>query len=214
MALAPVRTLGLCALLSLVAVHVSAQVEPEWRPHVLVVDSLDEVKTWMAQPAAQRGADAGRLRDIPTGLRVHLPIVVTNLPSLAGRGLQLDADLEFLGPKGQVLWTRKSCCTAVARDTPQGHSVALDPVPNVQFEPNDTAGTYSVRVVVNDGQRTATTVETFRFGDMKRDPGAKPGPLRLEMDQPKKNPGVDRDVRECLDLPTPAEVIKCTERKK
>jgi hypothetical protein len=210
------KTLALtfCALLSLLSGPVAAQVEPEWRPHVLLVDSLDDVKTWIGQPAAQRGGDAGRLRDIPTGLRVHLPIVVTNLPSLAGRGLNFDADVEFLGPQGQVLWSKKSCCSKVVRDTPQGYAVALEPVPNVQFEPNDTAGTYSVRVVVNDGQRTATTVETFRFGHAKREPGAKPGGFRLEMDAPKKNPGVDRDVRNCLDLPTPAEVIKCTERKK
>jgi hypothetical protein len=202
-----------CTLISLAAFPLSAQVEPEWRPHILIVDSLDDVKPWIAQPAAQRGADAGRLREIPTGMRVHFPIVVTNLPSLADRGLHLDADIEFLGPKGQLLWSAKSCCKTAVRNTPQGHSVSLEPVPNVQFEPNDTPGTYSVRVAVNDGQRTASTTETFRFGETKRDAGAKGGGMRLEMDVPKKNPGVDRDVRDCLALPTPAEVIKCTERK-
>jgi hypothetical protein len=202
-----------CALISLVAMPVVAQVEPDWRPQVLIVDSVDDVKTWIDKPASQRG-DTGRLREVPTGMKVHLPIVVTNLPSVAGGALHLDADIEFLGPQGQVLWTRKSCCQRVVRDTPQGHAVALEPVPNVQFEPNDTSGTYSVRVVVNDGQRTATTVETFHFGEGKADPGAKPGGIRLQMDVPKKNPGVDRDVRDCLELPTPSEVIKCTERKK
>jgi hypothetical protein len=202
------------ALISFVALPLFAQVEPDWRPHVLVVDSLDDVKPWIDRPASQRGGDAGRLREIPAGMKVHLPIVVANLPSLANRGLHLEADIEFLGPKGQVLWSRKSCCKKVVRDTPQGHAVALEPAPNVQFEPNDTAGTYSVRVVVNDGQRTATAVESFRFGDSKRDPGAKPGDIRLQMDAPKKNPGADRDVRDCLELPTPGEVIKCTERKK
>lgn len=202
------------AMLSLVALPLLAQVEPEWRPHVLIVDSLDDVKPWLDKPAVQRGGDAARLREIPTGMKVHLPIVVTNLPSLAGRGMHLDADIEFLGPQGQVLWSRKSCCKTIVRDTSQGHAVSLEPVPNVQFEPNDTPGAYSVRAVVNDGQRTATTVETFRFGEGKRDPGAKPGGIRLQMDLPKKNPGVDRDVRDCLELPTPGEVIKCTERKK
>jgi hypothetical protein len=202
-----------CALISIAVPPAYAQVEPEWRPNVLIVDSVDDVKTWIDKPASQRG-DTGRLREVPTGMKVHLPIVVTHLPPLAERGLHLDADIEFLGPQGQVLWTRKSCCQKVVRDTAQGHAVALEPVPNVQFEPNDTSGTYSVRVVVNDGQRTATTVETFRFGQGKPDPGAKPGGMRLQMDVPKKNPGVDRDVRDCLELPTPSEVIKCTERKK
>jgi hypothetical protein len=84
----------------------------------------------------------------------------------------------------------------------------------VQFEPNDTPGTYTVRAVVSDGQRSARTEETFRFGEPKRDAGATPGAPRLQMDVPKRNPGVDRDVRDCLGLPTPAEVIKCSERKK
>jgi hypothetical protein len=201
------------ALACLVALPVSAQNAPEWRPHVLIVDSLDDVKPWIDKPAAQRGGDTGRLREIPTGMKVHLPIVVTALPSLAGRGLNLEADIEFLGPQGQVLWTKKSCCRKVVRDTPQGHAIALEPAPMVQFEPNDTPGTYSIRAVVNDGQRTATTVETFRFGESKSDPGAK-GDIRLQMDAPRKNPGVDRDVRDCLALPTPNEVIRCTERKK
>lgn len=211
----PMKTLDVtvCALISLVALPVFAQVEPDWRPHVLIVDSLDDVTAWIGRPASQRG-DTGRLREVPAGMKVHLPVVVTHLPSLAGRGLHLDADIEFLGPQGQVLWSRKSCCRKIVRDTPQGQAVALEPVPNVQFEPNDTSGTYSVRVVVNDGQRSATTVETFRFGEGKRDPGAKPGGIRLRMDPPKKNPGVDRDVRDCLELPTPSEVIKCTERRK
>jgi hypothetical protein len=202
-----------CALISFVGWPVFAQLEPDWRPHVLIVDSVDDATTWIGKPASQRG-DTGRLREVPTGMKVHFPIVVTNLPSLTDRGLNLDADIEFLGPLGQVLWTKKSCCQRVVRDTPQGHAVALEPVPNVQFEPNDTSGTYSVRVVVNDGQRSATTVETFRFGEGKPDPAAKPGGMRLQMDVPKKNPGVDRDVRDCLELPTPSEVIKCTERNK
>lgn len=207
----PSLLLGL--LISLSASSLFAQGEPEWRPQVLIVDSMDDVKPWIDRPAAQRAGDAGRMRQVPTGLRVHFPIVVTNLPSLAGRGLHLEADIEFLGPQGQVLWARKGCCRKIVRDTPQGHAVALEPAANVQFEPNDTAGSYSVRVVVNDGQRTATTVETFRFGDARRDP-PQPGGPRLDMNVPKKNPGVDRDVRDCLALPTPSEVIRCAERKK
>lgn len=206
-------TLGVCLLVAFFASSVFAQTEPEWRPQVLIVDSLDDVKPWIDQPATRRAGDAGRMRQVPTGLRVHFPIVVTNLPSLAGRGLVLEADIEFLGPQGQMLWSRKGCCRKTVRDTPQGHAVALEPAANVQFEPNDTAGRYSVRVVVNDGQRTASAVESFRFGDARRDP-AQPGGLRLDMNVPKKNPGVDRDVRDCLALPTPSEVIKCSGRKK
>jgi hypothetical protein len=36
---------------------------------------------------------------------------------------------------------------------------------------------------------------------------------RLQMDTPERNPGKDRDLRHCLDLPTPKEVIRCSEGK-
>lgn len=201
----------LFALVSVAATPCLAQAA--WQPHVLVVDAVEDVKAWIEKPSVQRGGDAGRLRDIPAGMKVHLPVVITQLPLAPAGPLQFDADVEFLGPQGQLLWSRKSCCKAVVRETPQGRAIALDPIPNVQFEPNDTAGTYSVRVVVNDGQRSATATESFRFGEGRPDPAAKGDGLRLRMDVPKKNPGVDRDVRDCLALPSQSEVIKCSEKK-
>jgi hypothetical protein len=184
----------------------------QWQPHVLVVDSLDDVQSWLDAPVAQR-AGGGAMREIPAGLKVHFPIVVTSLPALAGKGMHFEADIELLGPKGQTLWTHKACCRKIVRGGEAGASVVLEPAAMVQFEPNDTAGTYSIRATVNDGQRTAVTVETLRFGASDARDASKPPSLRLNMDPPKKNPGADRDVRDCLSLPTPNEVIKCTERK-
>jgi hypothetical protein len=44
--------------------------------------------------------------------------------------------------------------------------------------------------------------------------GVKSAGPRLRMaDAPAKNPGKDRDMRHCLDLPTPKEVIRCSEGK-
>ena len=44
--------------------------------------------------------------------------------------------------------------------------------------------------------------------------GVKPAGPRLQMaDHPGSNPGKDRDLRHCLDLPTPKEVIRCSEQK-
>jgi hypothetical protein len=205
--------LALSLLLSMAA-PASAQTQSDWRAQVLIVASLDDVQKWIDNPLAHLGADSARLREIPTGMKVHFPIVVTGLPSAAAPGMQFVADIDFLGPQGQVLWSKKSCCTKSVREPPQGQAVSLDPVPGVQFEPNDTAGTYSIRAVVSDGQRSATVVESFRFGEARPAPGPKPEGLRLQMGEPpKKNPGVDRDVRDCLELPTAGEVIKCTERK-
>jgi hypothetical protein len=39
------------------------------------------------------------------------------------------------------------------------------------------------------------------------------GPRLRMADAPAKNPGKDRDMRHCLDLPTPKEVIRCSEGK-
>jgi hypothetical protein len=204
---------ALCALLAFGILPASAQVSPAWRPHVLILGSIEDLPSWIASPASQRG-DTGRLREVPTGLKVQLPIVVTDLPPLAEPGLSFDADIEFLGPQGQVLWTRKSCCRKVVRGTPPGRAISLEPVASVQFEPNDTPGIYSVRVTVTDGERTATAVETFRFGEAPGEAGAKRGAINLQMNVPKKNPGVERDVRDCLALAPPSEVIKCSERRK
>jgi hypothetical protein len=39
------------------------------------------------------------------------------------------------------------------------------------------------------------------------------GPRLHMADTPERNPGKDRDLRHCLDLPTPKEVIRCSEGK-
>lgn len=39
------------------------------------------------------------------------------------------------------------------------------------------------------------------------------GPHLRMAGAPAKNPGKDRDMRHCLDLPTPKEVIRCSEGK-
>ena len=39
------------------------------------------------------------------------------------------------------------------------------------------------------------------------------GPRLRMADAPARNPGKDRDLRHCLDLPTPKEVIRCSEGK-
>ena len=44
--------------------------------------------------------------------------------------------------------------------------------------------------------------------------GVKSGGPRLNMGEaPEHNPGKDRDMRHCLDMPTPKEVIRCSEGK-
>jgi len=187
----------------------SAQV-PQWQPHVLILGSMDELPAWVSKDGAER-AGAGRLRIVPAGQKIYFPIAVSGVAPSAE--MRLTADLEFLGPKGQVLWSRKACCEATVGGNAAPEVVALGGVADVMFEPGDTAGNYTVRAIVSDGRRTATATETFRYGTDGAPAAPYTGP-RLQMDAPKKNPGADRDVRDCLELPSSAEIIKCTERAK
>ncbi len=61
-----------------------------------------------------------------------------------------------------------------------------------------------------DGKPSAASEMPAPAGEDSKAPAKAP---RLNMDVPKKNPGKDRDVRNCLDLPTNPEIIKCAQKK-
>jgi hypothetical protein len=71
-----------------------------------------------------------------------------------------------------------------------------------------------VRVSVTDGTQAWTASEVLPYG-----PGDMPGlheaapKLRQNLPPAAAEPGGPGDKRDCLGLPTPAEVIKCSERK-
>src|SRR5258706_3216297 len=132
----------------------SAQV-PQWQPHVLILGSMDELPAWLGKSEAER-ADAGRLRLVPAGQKIYFPVAVSGIAPGFDSGARITGDLEFLGPKGQVLWSRKACCEATIGASPPPEAVALGGVADVMFEPGDTAGNYTVRAIVSDGRRSAT----------------------------------------------------------
>ena len=71
-----------------------------------------------------------------------------------------------------------------------------------------------VRVSVTDGKQTWTTTETLPYGEADAPGSANEIPrLRMNVPPAQLEPGGPGDKRDCLSLPTPSEVIKCSERK-
>jgi hypothetical protein len=186
---------------------------------VVAVDSVDDFRSWLGKPvdaarAASASAYPGRLSQLPFGRKTQLPILVTGLPSPAPRAMQLVADVEILGTDARSLGTSPRCCQAtVAKGSNEG-AVLLTSYVNVEPESNHRKGSYTVRVSVTDGTQTWTASEVLPYGEGDG-PGYTNEAPRLRMNvPPRQGEGAPGDKRDCLSLPTPAEVIKCSERKK
>jgi len=201
------------------------------RAQVVAVESLADFERWAEQKPAPQGDYPRSLREIPVGKPVHFPIVVSGLqPGPAD--LDLVADIEFFAPSGKSLGILQKCCRFFAPAGAEVHTAVLGNAATLVFGENDMKGIYSARVSVTDGPRSADARQDFRFAGppVAATPPAGPAPAarapapaepssaaeapKLRMGTPPaKNPGRDADKRDCLSLPTPAEIIKCAERK-
>ena len=186
---------------------------------VVAVESVDDFKSWLGKPvnqarAASPAAYPGRLTQLPFGRKTELPIVVTGLPSPAPQEMRLVADVEILGTDGRSLGTSAGCCQAtIARGSTEG-AVLLTSWANVEPEAGHRKGSYTVRVSVTDGAQRWTASEVLPYGESEG-PGSHEAPrLRMNVPPAQTEGGGPGDKRDCLSLPTPAEVIKCSERKK
>ena len=196
--------------------------QPPLRIHLLVVESADDFQDWLRKAAAENGGTPAAfppsLKEVAEGRKVHFPIVVSGLRPAEGADAELVADVEFLGPDGVAIVMAKQCCRFTIANQPGLRTAMLGPTMNTQLASTDKPGTYTVRATVTSGPDVLIASETFRYlgGTAPAGAAAVPAPApRLNMGpQPAKNPGNDSDKRDCLALPTPTEVIKCTERKK
>ena len=186
---------------------------------VVPVESVDDFKRWLGKPvdparAASAASYPGRLADVPFGRKTHLPILVTGLPPLA-QETQLVADVEILGTDGRSLGTSPRCCHATIRRASKESAVLLDSTVIVEPEAGHRRGNYTVRVSLTDGSQVWTASETLPYGGSEVPGIAHEAPkLRMNVPPAQAEPGGPGDKRDCLALPTPAEVIKCSERKK
>lgn len=184
---------------------------------VIAVESLDDFKRWLGKPVdAGRAASAaypGRLTLLPVGQKTQLPILVTGLPSPAPLEMRLVADVEIFGTDGRSLGISTKCCEATVARGSMENAVLLTSA--VVVEPDGQKGTYTVRVSVTDGMQTWKASEVLPYGVTDMPGSANEAPkLRMNVPPAQAEPGGPGDKRNCLSLPTPAEVIKCSEKKK
>ena len=185
---------------------------------VVAVESTDDFKAWLGKPidparAASPSAYPGRVSPIPFGARTQLPILITGLPSPAQQDIQLVADVEILGTDGRSLGTSPRCCQATIARGSTERAVLLPSTVVIEPESGNRRGNYTVRVSVTDGMQTWTASEVLPYGGTDV-PGSHEAPrLRMNVPPAQAEPGGPGDKRDCLSLPTPTEVIKCSEKK-
>lgn len=187
---------------------------------VVPVDSVEGFRAWLGKPAHPARAAAaasypGRLVQLPFGTRTPLPIVVSGLPTPAPQSSELVASVEIVGTDGKPLGTSPRCCKARIPRGSTESAVLLDSTVSVEPESGRPQGSYTVRVAVTDGTRSWATSEVLPYGGGAEVPGSHEAAPRLRMNVPPSQsaPGGPGDKRDCLGLPTPAEVIKCSESK-
>jgi hypothetical protein len=187
---------------------------------VIAVESTDDLKSWLGKPidparAASAATYPGRLSQLPFGAKTQLPIVVSGLPSPAPEEMRLVADVEILGTDGRSLGTSPKCCEATIAKGSNARAVLLPSSVVVEPEKGRRNGSYTVRVSVTDGTQTWTASEVLPYGETNVPGSANEAPrLRMNVPPAQAEPGGPGDKRDCLSLPTPAEVIKCSEKKK
>jgi hypothetical protein len=185
---------------------------------VLIVESVEDFQRWLQQEPAPQGPYPPRLKEVPASKKIHFPILVRGLRPPDQGVLTLVADVEFFGPDGKSLFAAPKCCRFKITNRPDIRTAMLGGTPYFELDPGNPQGPYTVRVSVTDGSQQAATSETFLFaagGSAVPEPApATTAAPRLRMGTPPaKNPGRDVDKRDCLALPTPAEIIKCTGEK-
>lgn len=185
---------------------------------VVPVESVDDFKRWLGTPvdAARAQSPAtypGRLSQLPFGRKTQLPIVITGLPTPAPHRTRLLADVEIFGTDGKSLGISPRCCEAIVAKGSKESGVLLNSTVIVEPEAGHRKGHYTVRVSVTDGAQTWTASEVLPYGEPDAPGSAKEVP-RLNMNVPpsQSEPGGPNDKRDCLSLPTPSEVIRCSEK--
>jgi hypothetical protein len=185
---------------------------------VLAIESVDDLQSWLGKPLdpvrAASAAYPGRLGQLPSGRKTQLPILVTGLPTPAPQEARFVADVEILGTDGRSLGSSPGCCQGtIAKGSREGAALLLPAVVVAPDAANRT-GKYTVRVSVTDGTQTWTTSTVLPYGETDMPGSANEAPrLRMNVPPAQLEGGGPGDKRDCLGLPTPAEVIKCSERK-
>ena len=177
--------------------------------HVIAVDSMDGLVRWLETKPAPRGMYP-RVTELVVGKKVYLPIFVTGIDPSSHEPIELVGSIEIAPPRGDTVGQR-NCCRFTAKDRAGLRMALLSNPATIELDANDPKGVYTVRVSVTDGQQTFTAAEQLRYGVMATKANAPPP--RPAAAPVEKGSSSVADRRNCLDLPTPQEVIRCSEGK-
>jgi hypothetical protein len=131
------------------AAEMAGKKEAEFHANILIVDSKSVIEKWVLLPAAER-AKSGRFHQVPTGKKFFFPFVVTDYPYPATEKTDLSAHIRVLSPAGRVLLDQPAYSQTVTADPRSPHTIVLNPVMDITFDPKDTPGVYTFRLTVVD----------------------------------------------------------------
>lgn len=181
--------------------------------NILIVESHEAIANWALNPG---GGDTGRMRKVPLGQKVYVPVVVTGIDTANLGPSGISADFEFVAPDGKVLHTAKKCCAAKQRGDPRTPGlVVLNPVLDYESETGDPLGTYELRATVTYGAQTASASEKFEVVARADATATSPANSAVqETSRPAlKRPSISHiDARRCLDSAENIAVMRCAEK--
>jgi len=184
--------------------------------HVTAVESMDDFMKWLQTKPAPKGVYP-TIHEVVMGKKYYLPIFVTGIDPASGARMELVGDMEIVPPSGQPQ-ALKRCCRFTVPERSGFRFAMLSNAIEFSLDPGDPKGVYTFKASVTDGKQTFTAAEQLRYGVPAPSRNADtPADATSAPVAPKRAPTPNRysgaDKRNCLDLPTPADVIKCTEGK-
>lgn len=128
--------------------------EGNFKANILITDSQDAIEKWVLLPETKR-ADAGRIRQVTTGIKYYLPFVVTNYQWPASERMTLTAHVVLISPHGKTQYECPEFSRTIFADPRSPSVIVLNPVMNYTFDSSDLPGTYTIRVTVKDHVHSA-----------------------------------------------------------
>jgi len=135
-----------------------------FQANILITDSKEAIGRWVLLPAAER-AGTGRIRRVTPGMKMYVPLVVTNYGFPASENMYLTAQVRLSNPDGKTLFDVPKMSGAISPDPRSPSVIVLNPLLDLTFDTKDRPGRYTIQVTITDHfhSTSATAEETFEL---------------------------------------------------
>ena len=123
--------------------------EADFHANILLTDSHAATEKWVLTPAAER-ATTGRIREVSPDKKIYVPVVISEYPYETLEMMNLTAHIRVTAPNGRVIFEHPRISEAIAPDPRSPHTIVLNRVMDITFDPHDVPGTYTFHVTVTD----------------------------------------------------------------